>query len=590
MDIVLQKNIEQLLTQLKDHEAQTADPVARMLIAALTHQTQKILDELNLLPNKVVKRLASTFLPRELINASPSICLVQPVLKIKKNNASHLLNDNSVFSYKVDNKNSLSFLPLLRNNVIPIDRVNIFTNNFLLYQEKKTPLNLKSINNIWVGLELPEEIETLENVSVFIKGGGGIMPQKICVGPEECQLDFERADNLSMLPLMEPFDSQQASPDFIFMMKKWQSILKNEEGVLLYITDPLKNRDIFKTQDYPKAFSQFLESSELDKFEKPNLWIKFVFEPDYEPTEEIEFIFNVMPVINVAINTVTLTSSSPIAKLSKDEDSYFLSVIQTSLQNKSLGFGSLNEEVTIRDFDTSIYDDEALYRDIRNLYNRFVEDYHAFVEFNSLKDGELLRNLRDLVNKIGRSVTDIKDRKFNLNAGTYAMRSISLIGKPNLVKVSYLTTTGEPGNKPKPGDMMENKKDAALEKNVFVITPAEGGANKVSPDMEYELFRYYTLTRDRLFTKMDIEAFLRVYLIEIFGKEEYKRIRFEISLEGAAGARKLTRGMYIDIFFKDQKNYIKAKKLSIDLKVKKIILDKSCLSMPVTVTLKSNEM
>ena len=46
------------------------------------------------------------------------------------------------------------------------------------------------------------------------------------------------------------------------------------------------------------------------------------------------------------------------------------------------------EDIVIRDFDAACYNNGDLYRDVRNLYNRFVEDYYAFIEYNGIKDGE----------------------------------------------------------------------------------------------------------------------------------------------------------------------------------------------------------
>ncbi len=132
---------------------------------------------------------------------------------------------------------------------------------------------------------------------------------------------------------------------------------------------------------------------------------------------------------------------------------------------------------------------------------------------------------------------------------------------------------------------MENRKDAAIEKDIKVIVAATGGEDMAGADERYEMLRYYTLTSDRLFTKMDIDAFLRMQLLKEFGKDEIKRICYEITVQGVGGAEKLMRGLFIDIRFKDQKNFGKALSSSFDRRLKQLLLDKSCLSMPVIVNL-----
>ena len=294
--------------------------------------------------------------------------------------------------------------------------------------------------------------------------------------------------------------------------------------------------------------------------------------------------------VNVSVSTATLTQSSPISKLTKNDGSYFLTVLETPLLLQKQGFGVSEEDFTIRDFDAGSYNPENLIKDVRNLYNHFIEDYYAFVEYHGLKDGELVRSLRETINKVGKSVMANTEGQNRFDEGVYAMRNIKLTGQTAPVKVSYLTTSGRKGNLPKAGQTMENKKDAALERDVLIVSSAVGGEDRATADQLYELLRYFTLTSDRLYTKMDIDAFLRLQIIKEFGKEEAKRISSRINIEGTAGQTKLQRGLYIDLCFKDNKNYEKALSMALDRKLRRQIIDKSCISMPITVSLYLNEL
>ena len=323
----------------------------------------------------------------------------------------------------------------------------------------------------------------------------------------------------------------------------------------------------------------------MDQFANNILWVLFDFGSDYDIPTEIEIIPNIVPVTNININNITLTQSSPIAKLTKNDGSFFLSVVETPLAYQRQGFSVNKDEFVIRDFDARSYNAEILYKDVRNLYNRFIDDYYAFIDYHNLKDGESIRSLRDMINRIGKSVQSNQDIKNRYDEGTYAMRNVNLSSQITSVRVLYLTTFGKLGNTPTAGGIMENKKDAALEKDVRVITTAECGEDKADADQLYEMLRYYTLTSDRLFTKMDIDAFIRLQLLKEFGKEEVQRINYTITVQGVAGSTKLRRGLYIDIQFKDTKNYQKALSIALDRKLKNMIEDKSCLSMPIILNL-----
>ena len=147
-----------------------------------------------------------------------------------------------------------------------------------------------------------------------------------------------------------------------------------------------------------------------------------------------------------------------------------------------------------------------------------------------------------------------------------------------------MTTRGKAGNGPTIGQLLECKRLPGVEK-VHVIVSAACGRDKATADERYELIRYFNLTADRLYTRMDIDAFLRKEILQTFGKEEFSRISIRISVEGAGGSDSLCRGLYIDILFKDKTTYDRAAKDSFAQRMRQYIIYKSCLSMPVFVEL-----
>ena len=385
--------------------------------------------------------------------------------------------------------------------------------------------------------------------------------------------------------MVEPFDAQQSSGMFFSLINVWkENLLNMEDSTLLYITDPTKDRDLFKPRAYPRAFQQWLEDEALDCFEPNTLWLRLEFPDGYVVPDTCQVTVNVLPVVNVDVNSLTLTQASPIAKLQKQEDSYFLKILETSSSSHKQGFNMTAEEIIVRDFDAYCYHNGNLYRDVRNLYNRFIDDYYAFIEYNGIKDGEVLKQLRETINRLGKSVGD-NNAKFKFDSGTYVMKNMNQFPLTTSTKVSYITTQGKVGNTPKIGDTMENKKLPAIEQKVIVVIPAMGGADKITADERYEQLRYYSLTNDRLYTKMDIEAFLRKEIMAEFGKSEFKRIYIRLNIEGAGGQTSLQRGLYIDIEFKDKKNYEKAVLHSFDKLLRQKIDSKSCIAMPININL-----
>lgn len=595
MDIDVEKRVNEAISQLRELSIQDIDfnqmdPIAKMMLIALINECQKIQDYIDGTTQRIVDRFRTDFIPREKIEAIPAITLINPTFKPKKETGIVIVGAGASFSYKTgNNKQSLNYIPIFNTSLIPFTDLYVLTPQRLSYSQGSRTICMDKKNCVWVGITTKAEIECLQGLSILVTGTNRVLPEHIYVGIENREIDFSTMREMEDIEMVEPFDAQQSSSQFFSFLNVWkENLLNMEDASLLYLTDEIHDRDLFKPRAYPRIFQQWLEDEALDSFEGNTLWLQLVFPEGYDVPDLCGITMNILPVVNVDVNSLTLTQASPIAKLQKQEDSYFLKIIETSSSSHKLGFNMSSEDIIIRDFDASCYHNGDLYRDVRNLYNKFIDDYYAFIEYNGIKDGEVLKQLRETINRLGKSVGD-KNAKFKFDSGTYVMKNMNQYPPTTSTKVSYMTTQGKVGNSPQIGDTMENKKLPAIEQKATVVVSAMGGADKASVDERYEQLRYYSLTNDRLYTKMDIEAFLRKEIMAEFGKDEFKRIFIRISVEGTGGFSSLQRGLYINIEFKDKKNYEKAVTISFDKLMRQKIEGKSCISMPIMVVLKNLE-
>ena len=595
MDIELEKKIDEAIAQasqlsIEDFDFNQMDPVARMMLVALINESQKIQDAIGGVSERIVDRYCTDFIPYEKVGAVPAITLLNPSFKHQKNSEIVNVGTGAVFTFKTTSaKMPINYIPLFGTALLPYSGMFVLTPNQMTFTGGVRGIKMDRPNRIWVGITTKAEVDSLHGLSLLISGTNGLLPKKIYVGSEGKELDFSTMQEFEDIEMLEPFDAQQSSGQFFAFVDVWKECLQNmEDSSLIYITDEKRDRDVFKPRAYPRVFQQWLENESLECFEDNTLWLQLEFPEDYIVPDSCSVIVNVLPVVNVDVNALTLTQASPIAKLQKQDNSFFLRILETSTSSHKQGFSTLSEEVIVRDFDAVSYNNGDLYRDVRNLYNRFIDDYYAFIEYNGIKDGEVLKILRETINRLGKSVGD-KNEKFKFDSGTYVMKNMNLFPQTSSTKVSYITTLGAVGNTPQAGDVMENKKLPSIEQKVAVVVPAMGGADKASADERYELLRYYSLTNDRLYTKMDIDAFLRKEIMAEFGKDEFKRIFVKISVEGAVGNKTLQRGLYVDIEFKDKKNFDKAISGSFDKQIKQKIEVKSCIAMPIVISLKNLE-
>ena len=597
MDIDIERRVNETLEQLRKLsidgiDFNQMDPIAKMMLIALINEVQKIQDYVNDISQHIVERYCSDFIPYENVNAVPAIALINPTFKPKKDMGIINVESGASFTYKESNsKLSLNYIPLFCTSLIPYSDLYVLTPKKMSYSQGTRTINMHKNNCVWLGIATKTEIESIQGISLLVTGTNRLQPEHIFVGIEDKELDISTMQEIENFKMLEPFDAQQSSGNFFSLINVWkENLLNMEDSTLLYITDTTKNRDLFKPRAYPRVFQQWLEDEALDCFEPNTLWLRLEFPEGYVVPDTCHVTVNVLPVVNVDVNSLMLTQTSPIAKLQKQEGSFFLKILEPSSSSHKQGFNMTAEEIIVRDFDASCYHNGSLYRDVRNLYNHFVDDYYAFIEYNGIKDGEVLKQLRETINRLGKSVGD-KNAKFSFDSGTYVMKNMNQFPLTTSTKVTYITTQGKVGNTPQKDDTMENKRLPAIEQKVKVVVPAMGGAYKITADERHIQLRYYSLTNDRLYTKMDIEAFLRKEIVTEFGKNEFEceRIFIRMNIEGTGGVSSLQRGLYIDIVFKDKKNYEKAVQGSFDKLMKQKIKGKSCISMPIIVSLKNLE-
>lgn len=602
MDTEIEKKVRESVAFLRAHSVEDfdydqMDPIARMMLVALQHEVQKIRDDFEKTPQKVVDRFSTDFIPYKKVGAVPAIALLAPALKQKEQAVS--VGAGPVFTLKTGgSKQTLNYIPLFETLLIPPasdsqksrkEDLRVLTYNMMTYNNETRAVSMGQPSRVWVGIETEAEIDSLYGMSMLIEGTGGILPERVLVGTDHRELDVSSMREMENLVMVEPFDAQQASGLFFSLLNVWkESLLNMDDAALLYVTDKTKDRDLFKPRPYPKAFQQSFEDDMLDCFKPCTLWLRLDFPDDYIVPDSFRVSINILPVVNVDVNNLMLTQASPIAKLQKQEGAFFLSVLETSTLSQREGFSKKDDEIIVRDFDANRYDNGDLYRDVRNLYNRFIDDYYAFIEYNGIKDGEVLRRLRETINRLGKSVGETND-DFKYNSGTYVMRNMSQESLPTTTKVSFVTTMGSRGNEALAGGVMECKRLPAIQPKAEIRVSAMAGADKATVDERYELLRYYALTNDRLYTRMDVDAFVRKEVMAKFGREEFGRIFIRINIQGAGGDRFLRRGLYVDIDFKDQKNYDLAVQTAFDKMLRQKIENLSCIAMPIVVTLKNLE-
>jgi len=594
MDVDLEKRINEAIEAMQQILPEAVDiyqldPMAKIMLVALVSETSKIQDYVDGTMQRIVERFCTDFIPRKEVNAMPAVCLVRPLLD-QGNDSLYAIESGASFVYKSPIKDvQLKYIPIFHTTLLPHSGMYLLTQHLMRYDGGTVGVTLDKPNRLWVGICSPLEVNGLKGLSLLLSGTNGIVPEHMYVGADCTEIDFAPMSEMEKIEMADPFDAQQVSGNFFSFVENWkESLLNMPDAALLYITDTTKDRDMYKPRAYPRVFQQWLENETLDLFRQNTIWLRLDFPDDYVVPDSCTVTLGVVPVTNVEVGSVMLTQAQPIAKLQAEDDSYFLSILETSTASNRQGFSMNQDDILVRDFEANCYNNGDLYRDVRNLYNRFIDDYYAFIDYNGIKDGEVLKKLRETINKLGKSV-GTQNQQFKFDSGTYVMKNMDTSVPTANTSVRFITTKGMAGNQPRAGEMMESRSMPGIQQKVPVAVGGMGGTDKASADERYELLRYYSLTNDRLYTRMDVDAFLRKEIMAEFGREEFHRIFIKVSVQGTGGEQGLQRGLYVDISFKDRRNYDHALRISFATLMRQRILNKSCISLPVIVTLKNLE-
>ena len=226
MDIELEKKIAELTDYLKEISTdslhyQMMDPVARMMLVALLHESQKIQDTIDSVSEKIIEHFCENFIPRKNVNAMPAVALVAPSFKKGKDSETIAVNSGVSFTYKcAGNKTPIEYLPLFRNTLIPYDDIYVITKNRMTSNSKTIEVSMEKDNIVWVGINTKAELESLKGFSLYIKGCDAVVPKRISVLSNDItELQFCTMQRLEDIEMLEPFDAQQATGKFMSIYK-----------------------------------------------------------------------------------------------------------------------------------------------------------------------------------------------------------------------------------------------------------------------------------------------------------------------------------------------------------------------------------
>lgn len=448
------------------------DPVFSLFMTALAYQANEIDNEIEQLQEEILDELTRLLIPYEKIHPLPATALVEVQL------------DDRIPELTLDQRcgfilpdTDYTFIPILKTRAINAEIQSV----------------VRIDNRRWkVGLKLKGAVKQLSGMTFLISNPHF---QDLKLYANGAMLPLVKPWDYSDLPLNECFsiDNMVYNKSLTYQASNtWFDLFAQQNARLFYI-------DSHKGSDRP--------------FDRLELIFEFIGIDDQFTFDKEQLSLNATILANVAQHSVTLSSNSPIARLSGENNrQQFLHLIAPN-------DNQLYHEtpIEIRRVATDRFNAERLTRLASTLVSRFASDYYAFQKIEALREGRVMEQFYNLLKKISeglsRSSSEWASSLYLLlrNDRGFHPKEMSL-------RVNYLTTDGSAVN----AGLNAKSTFAPLANNYIqsvrqLANPMPGYDEIQSENAQDNLARYYMITNDRIVTPADVKILCYNELERRFG-------------------------------------------------------------------------
>ena len=507
MDVKVRNKVAEIQQALEQDEQRISlsDPVAKMMLVALAHQSCEIERKMDQTVERLSERFCDQVLLQSNLKAQPAVTVLS--IGNGRECTPYFIDENDAFTYKPTKCN---YRPIFKTRIVPGRLMACFMNNTLL-QPGKLPIQATWPDNrynkeLWLAFDAAGEVNTLEDVMIALSHP---LPDD--------SLTAEVGD--VQIPLSLVMEDMPRTLNSNFMLVEFWKKSLVYYGLWLYRFGKCSNKRTLHRGEIPAWIMDSYAQEILEPFIGNRfLWIRIKTDRGISLPLDTAILLNCIPAVNYDIQDVKLNYSEPIQRLENDKTgTYFLDVVQNQEQA---------QDFFIRDFDVNQYDNERIREDVTNLYRHYVNDYFAFVDSNSLHDGATLRSLRQSMMQVYDSLDEFRSGNVRRYGGTYAIRNPRNNQQPMVL--TYFTTNGERGNLLRRGGRLTSTNAAVGD--VEALIDATGGRNKVRDiKTRKELARHIVNSNDRLFTKMDLLQYCKMEFMRAFGEEAISYCQISLS-------------------------------------------------------------
>lgn len=452
------------------------DPVFSLFMTALAYQANEIDNEIEQLRVEVLDEFARMLVPYDKTHALPATVVVE--VQLHEGVSEWNLDHHTSFSL-----GKFTFLPLLRTRVLNGSVTSV----------------VRLDNRRWkVGLRFREPVRNLFGMTFMVDS-------------DQFQ-DLKLFANGRALPLVKPWDYADLPLDDYFSI---EHMVYNQSSIYSATNTwfdlfAKQNVRLFYIDTYETSSAQQMPTETLDLiFEFTGISDAFHFDREC-------LSLNATILANVEERVATLSSSSPIVRLSGGDDgpdqSRFLHLIAPP------DIQLFHEEsLELRKVGADRFSTDRLMKLAGTLVSRFTSDYYAFQTVAPFNEGAFMEQFYASLKRISEGIAQASQ---TTSPGLYLMlRKKRRSQEANFsLDIHYLMTNGDAVNSVLDAKSQLSASVASYIREVRIkADPMPGHGEIQGADAEEVLARYYMVTNDRIVTPMDIKVFCYKELVTRFG-------------------------------------------------------------------------
>lgn len=449
------------------------DPVVRLLLGAIVHQSELIQEEAESLRSSLLDDFLRVATPAALSLVTPAVGMIQVAKGVSAGSTNQeptILDENIVFQVSAPGQSQprgVPFMPVLRTRVADAKVVDVE----------------QVASGRWrVVIDENESLGTLEGLSLLIKGVPGNAAIRITSGGTA--IPFATLQDIGSLPFVSPLTSIVEAEGYTAQFRMLQEMM---DGFCLSDNTYCVLRGMRSTQPHRSNGRLHLE------LELPST-VRLTSE---------EVLLGCVPVVNLAMTNVQLSRERPIAKVD-EKNGRFFALTTSAAEVRHVGTERLNAREWSQRLD--------------RLIAQFEENYNVF---SNEMDSRMSAALQQLLP----AISDIKSE--TSSTPVYIVLSDPLVSG---LDAGCLLSLGSQANGLDENASIECNSAEVDVAHTKIVATTMGGRDETEMTAEIKSHQqYFVRTGDRIVTRADMGHFCRQMLARHFGIASERVIELSIT-------------------------------------------------------------